>query len=413
MAYIIGHFFLYLNMPVKFTVSQINNNIDNLLKQRFSNIIIEGEISSFNISPSGHSYFTLKDDKSDIPCVMFKGDLLKLNKSFKVGDYIHCLGTLGIYTPKGQFQFRVLNIKSDGLGIFWENFQKLKQKLSQEGLFDDIYKVDIPKYIKNICIITSLNGVVKDDLIKIIRSRATYQDIKIFPVTVQGSNAAKSISQAIVDINKYYNFDVLIIARGGGSIEDLWPFNEEIVARSIFESKIPIISAVGHETDYTIADFVSDKRASTPSEAAEIVSINQQEALIYIDELFTRMDLSINNIFDKNRTILDDLSNRKVITDPNESISILREKIHELYKYLNVYLNSKINKIESSLNLFQTSLNGLNPYNVLNRGYSFLLDNNNQNISSINDVNTGDKIYSLHSDGKLKLEVYGKAKKDK
>ena len=272
-------------------------------------------------------------------------------------------------------------------------------------------KLHIPKYIKNICIITSLNGVVKDDLIKIIRSRATYQDIKIFPVTVQGSNAAKSISQAIVDINKYYKFDVLIIARGGGSIEDLWPFNEEIVARSIFESKIPIISAVGHETDYTIADFVSDKRASTPSEAAEIVSINQQEALIYIDELFTRMDLSINNIFDKNRTILDDLSNRKVIIDPNESISILREKIHELYKYLNVYLNSKINKIESTLNLFQTSLNGLNPYNVLNRGYSFLLDNNNQNISSINDVNTGDKIYSLHSDGKLKLEVYGKSKK--
>ena len=171
-----------------------------------------------------------------------------------------------------------------------------------------------------------MNGVVKDDLIKIIRSRATYQEIKIFPVTVQGSNAAKSISQAIVDINKYYKFDVIVIARGGGSIEDLWPFNEEIVARSIFASRIPIISAVGHETDYTIADFVSDKRASTPSEAAEIVSINQQEALIYIDELFSRMDLSINNIFDKNRIILDDLSNRKVIIDPNESISILKRK---------------------------------------------------------------------------------------
>ena len=412
MAYFYRPFF-FIYMPVKFTVSQINNNIDNLIKQRFSNIIIEGEISSFNISPSGHSYFTLKDEKSEISCVIFKGDFLKLNKSFKVGDYIHCIGSLGLYTPKGQFQFRVLNIKSDGLGIFWENFQKLKLKLSKEGLFDDIHKSTIPKYIKKICIITSLNGVVKDDLIKIIRSRATYQNIKIFPITVQGIRAANSISQSIKHINKYYNFDVLIIARGGGSIEDLWPFNEEIVARSIFESRIPIISAIGHETDYTIADFVSDKRASTPSEAAEIVSINQQEALIYLDELFSRMDLSINNIFDKNRTILEDLSNRKVITDPDESIFILREKIHELYKYLNVYLESKINKIESSLNLFEATLNGLNPYNVLNRGYSFLLNNKNQNISSINDVNTGDKIYSLHSDGKLKLEVYGKRKKDK
>ena len=230
---------------------------------------------------------------------MFKRDLIKLNKSFKVGDYINCLGSLGLYTPKGQFQFRVQNIRSDGLGVFWENFQKLKKKLSKEGLFDDTHKSTIPKYIKNICIITSLNGVVKDDIIKIIRSRATYQDIKIFPVTVQGSSAAKSISQSITHINKYYNFDVLIIARGGGSLEDLWPFNEEIVARSIFESRIPIISAIGHETDYTIADFVSDKRASTPSEAAEIISINQQEALIYIDELFSRMELSINNIIDR------------------------------------------------------------------------------------------------------------------
>ena len=400
-------------MSVSFTVTQINNNIDNLIKSRFSDIITEGEISSFNVSPSGHSYFILKDESSEISCVMFKGDLARHEGSFKVGDFVSCYGTLGLYKPKGQFQFRVSQIKPKGQGQFWENFQKLKDELSKEGLFDLEHKKILPKYIKNICLVTSLNGVVKEDIIKIIRSRATYQKITIYPVSVQGKNASGEISKAIECLNKEFEFDVIILARGGGSIEDLWPFNEEIVARAIHHSNIPIISAIGHETDYTIADFVSDKRASTPSDAAEMVSINQHEMLQYIDDLLYR----INNFMERSISTKKDtvvaLSDKKIMTDPLESVRVVRKNIKDFYAYLNIYLDKNIDAIQSKLKVANTSLNSINPYNVLNRGYTFLLNKNRENISSIKSTNIGDQIYSLHSDGELELEVFGKHERKK
>jgi len=400
-------------MALSFTVTQINNNIDNLLKSRFSDIVTEGEISSFNISPSGHSYFVLKDEVSEISCVMFKGDLLRHKTPFKVGDFVSCYGSLGLYKPKGQFQFRVSIIKQKGQGRFWENFQKLKDKLSKEGLFDPDHKSKLPKYIKKICLVTSLNGVVKEDIIKIIRSRATYQKITIYPVTVQGGSAAIEISEAIKDINNNFIFDVIILARGGGSIEDLWPFNEEIVARALYDSKIPVISAIGHETDYTISDFVSDKRASTPSDAAEMISINQHEMLQYIDELHNRINNLIKNSISSNKEIIGRLSDKKVMMDPLESVRVVKEKINDLYDYLNIFLNKNIDSIQSKLEVVNTSLNSINPYNVLNRGYTFLLNEKRENISSIKNTKIGDHIYSLHSDGELELEVFEKHDKTK
>ena len=400
-------------MSVSFTVTQINNNIDNLIKSRFSDIITEGEISSFNVSPSGHSYFILKDESSEISCVMFKGDLARHEGSFKVGDFVSCYGTLGVYKPKGQFQFRVSQIKPKGQGQFWENFQKLKDELSKEGLFDLEHKKILPKYIKNICLVTSLNGVVKEDIIKIIRSRATYQKITIYPVSVQGKNASGEISKAIECLNKEFEFDVIILARGGGSIEDLWPFNEEIVARAIHHSNIPIISAIGHETDYTIADFVSDKRASTPSDAAEMVSINQHEMLQYIDDLLYRINSFMERSISTKKDTVVALSDKKIMTDPLESVTVVRENIKDFYAYLNIYLDKNIDAIQSKLKVANTSLNSINPYNVLSRGYTFLLNKNRENISSIKSTNIGDQIYSLHSDGELELEVFGKHERKK
>ena len=400
-------------MSLSFTVTQINNNIDNLIRNRFSDIITEGEISSFNISPSGHSYFVLKDEESEMSCVMFKGDLSRHRTSFKVGDFVSCYGTLGLYKPKGQFQFRVSKIKQKGLGQFWENFQKLKDKLAKEGLFDSDHKNILPKYIKKICLVTSLNGVVKEDIIKIIRSRATYQKITIYPVSVQGSNATREISEAIEDINKNFSFDVILLARGGGSIEDLWPFNEEVVARAIYKSQIPIISAVGHETDYTISDFVADKRASTPSDAAETVSINQHEMLQYIDEMLYRISSSVEKNLTSNKELLVNLSDKRVMLDPLESVRVVRKNINDLYGYLNIYLNKNIDAVKSKLKVSNISLNSINPYNVLNRGYTFLLNKNRENISSIKNTEIGDHIYSLHSDGELELEVFGKNDKTK
>jgi len=400
-------------MSVSFTVTQINNNIDNLIKSRFSDIITEGEISSFNVSPSGHSYFILKDESSEISCVMFKSDLARHEGSFKIGDFVSCYGTLGLYKPKGQFQFRVSQIKPKGQGQFWENFQKLKDKLSKEGLFDLEHKNILPKYIKNICLVTSLNGVVKEDIIKIIRARATYQKIAIYPVSVQGKNSSGEISKAIECLNKEFEFDVIILARGGGSIEDLWPFNEEIVARAIHHSNIPIISAIGHETDYTIADFVSDKRASTPSDAAEMVSINQHEMLQHIDDLLYRINRSMERSISTKKDTVVTLSDKKIMTDPLESVRVVRENIKDFYAYLNIYLDKNIDAIQSKLKVANTSLNSINPYNVLNRGYTFLLNKNRENISSIKSTNIGDQIYSLHSDGELELEVFGKHERKK
>ena len=418
MAYFYRPFFLYINnlqkdMSVSYTVTQINNNIDNLIKQKFSDIYTEGEISSFNISPSGHSYFTLKDDLSELSCVMFKSDLLKNKDTVKVGDYVSCYGTLGLYKPKGQFQYRVSTIKPKGKGTFWENFQKLKEKLSKEGLFDTTHKIPIPKFIKNIFLVTSLNGVVKDDIIKIIRSRATYQKINIFPVTVQGTNAAKEISSAINDINENFSADLIIVARGGGSIEDLWPFNEEIVARSIYNSKIPLISAIGHETDYTISDFVSDARASTPSDAAEMVSINQSEMLQYLDELSRYMNNTVAKKISRNKDTVSSLCDKKVILDPVEGIKIIKNNVYDRYRYLNIYLNNNIDKIKSKLKLLDTGYNSINPYNVLNRGYTFLLNKDRENVSSIDSTDVGEHVFSLHTDGELKLEVLEKNEKRK
>ena len=344
---------------------------------------------------------------------MFKGDLARHEGSFKVGDFVSCYGTLGLYKPKGQFQFRVSQIKPKGQGQFWENFQKLKDELSKEGLFDLEHKKILPKYIKNICLITSLNGVVKEDIIKIIRSRATYQKITIYPVSVQGKNASGDISKAIECLNKEFEFDVIILARGGGSIEDLWPFNEEIVARAIHHSNIPIISAIGHETDYTIADFVSDKRASTPSDAAEMVSINQHEMLQYIDDLLYRINSFMERSISTKKDTVVALSDKKIMTDPLESVRVVRENIKDFHAYLNIYLDKNIDAIQSKLKVANTSLNSINPYNVLNRGYTFLLNKNRENISSIKSTNVGDQIYSLHSDGELELEVLGKHERKK
>jgi exodeoxyribonuclease VII large subunit len=301
-----------------------------------------------------------------------------------------------------------------GEGKFWKEFEKLKIKLSNEGLFDDIHKKHIPLYIKNIIIVTSLHGVVKEDIIKIIRKRSNYQNLKIYPVTVQGNQASTQISSAIEDINNNYKADVIIIARGGGSIEDLWPFNNEQLARTIFKSETPIISAIGHESDFTICDFVSDKRASTPSDAAKIVSINQEEMLQYLDELYSRVTNRIEKYIKFNKEMLFDLENKKVLIDPLESLEILKNKIIDIYKLMNINIANVFNKYKSNIELFNSNLSNLNPYSVLDRGYALLLDKKKRPISSIKEINTRDHIHSFLKDGELKMEVLEKnAKKRK
>jgi len=326
----------------------------------------------------------------------------------KPGDYIISEGSLSLYKPRGQFQFKVSQLKPKGKGDFWENFQKLKIKLTKEGLFEADKKKKIPFYIKTITVITSLNGVVKDDIIKIIRSRCNYQKIILYPVSVQGETAAHEILNAIKYINEGIKTDVIIIARGGGSVEDLWPFNDEQLAREIYKSKIPIISAVGHETDFTISDFVSDKRASTPSDAAELVSVNQMELLQYIDELRQQFEYLIQKHITYNSETLSNLMNKKIMIDPMESYKIIKNNILEIGKLLDFEVDKNLSNSTSTIKLLKSNLKNMNPHNVINRGYAMILDEHKEAISSIDNVKSGDYVYPILSDGELKVEVIEK-----
>ena len=398
-------------MSTTYTVTQINNNVDNLLNTNFANLSIEGEISSINVSPSGHAYFTLKDDNCELSCVMFKSDYMRSMMELKPGDYIVSQGALSLYKPRGQFQFKVFQLKPKGKGTFWENFEKLKIKLSAEGLFDLENKKKIPYYIKTITVITSLNGVVKDDIIKIIRSRCKYQKINLYPVSVQGETAASEIKSGIEFLNQKMDSDVIVIARGGGSVEDLWPFNDEELAREIYQSKIPIISAIGHETDFTIADFVSDKRASTPSDAAEMVSIEQLETLQYIDELKQQIQNIIEKHIKYSNETLSLLMNKKIMLDPMESYKVIKNNISETEKLLDLKLDKNLSSAINMISLLESNLKNMNPYNVLNRGYSMMLNEKKEAISSIKGIRLGDSLHSILSDGKLKVEVIDKNEK--
>ena len=395
-------------MNITYTVTQINNNVDNLLQTNFNDILIKGEISSINISPNGHAYYTLKDDTSELSCVMFNNYFLQYKDVMIVGTTVIIKGILSIYKAKGSFQFKSFSISPLGKGKFWKEFEKLKIKLKNEGIFDELHKKEIPIYIKNIFIITSLHGVVKDDIINIIKRRADYPKLFLYPVSVQGKNAASEVSFAINDINKNMDADIIIVARGGGSIEDLWPFNSEKLARTIFKSKIPIISAIGHESDFTICDFVSDKRASTPSDAAKLVSINQQETLQYLDEIYSRLNNRIKKDIDINREILSNFKNKKVLIDPLESIKIFKNKIVDIYKFMNINIINIFNNYRTTIKLFNSNLFNLNTYSVLDRGYSLLLNKGKIPISFIKDVEIGDHIFSVLKDGELQMEVLKK-----
>ena len=357
-----------------YTVSQINSNINQILSSNFSRISIEGEISSYKVSPNGHVYFSLIDKNSELSCMMFSSDYLKNQGLIKSGKKVVISGTLGIYSPRGQYQFKAYAVKTLGEGDLWRKFEILKEKLEKEGLFNDESKQYIPRYIKEVVIITSLHGSVKDDILKIVKKRCDYQNIYIYPVAVQGHLAADSIKTAILDINTYMSSDVIVIARGGGSIEDLWPFNDEELARAIHDSSIPIISAVGHETDFTICDFVSDKRASTPSDAAEMISINKEEITQYIDELEFGLDAKLNNKISFYKEVLSGLENQKIVRDPLNFIDILKEKIVDIFEKIRYRIDNVVIDNKNYLNLFKKNLNNLNPYNVINRGYSLLIN---------------------------------------
>ena len=410
------------------TVSQINAYINKKLKfdNNLKNIYVKGEISNFKTYPSGHSYFTLKDKNSQIPAVMFKGRRRYLKFEPENGMKVIVKGKIEVYERDGKYQLYASSITEDGLGELHIAFEQLKKKLYKEGLFDDAHKKEIPKYPKRIGVVTAQTGAAVKDIITTIKRRYPYCEILVFSTLVQGEMASGQIVRQIRHAQNF-NIDTLIVGRGGGSIEDLWPFNEEIVAREIHSCKISVISAVGHETDWTISDFVADKRAPTPTAAAEIAVPEINEIKYKVTQLNQRINKSINDKLIQSKQKVDDISQKQIFKTPESIYEIKQMHLDNLIGKLNFTSKdiisenkNKLLKIESRAilrnpkevtktkrELFLRNVDKLtilDPLLTLKRGYS-IAKIDDKVISSAKDVESGDELDIEFDDGTVNTKV--------
>ena len=391
------------------SVTELNKYIKDKFEEdeMLNNILVKGEISNFKHHYTGHMYFTLKDENSLIKCVMFKTYTPNLNFIPKDGMQVKVLGTVSVFERDGVYQIYCKAMQQDGLGDLYKIYTELKEKLSKEGLFDDKYKKPIPYMPKCIGVLTSNTGSVIRDIINVSARRNPNVYIKLFPVPVQGQGAAKKIAEAIKIMNENRLCDVIILARGGGSLEDLWPFNEEIVARAIFDSKTPIVSAVGHETDFTISDFVADLRAPTPSAAAELVVPNVKDIILKLKEYESRQKIALNRKIQIMKLRYEKCLNSKVFKEPlqkiNERYMMLDIKVKQMESYINKkYINEKAKAIK-----LIAKLDALSPLKTLARGYS-IITLNGKTIKEAKYLKKDDEINIKLFDGQVNAKILKK-----
>jgi len=389
-----------------FTVSEITRGIRTSLEHKFSNIDVLGEISNVRKPSSGHIYLTLKDKNSQLQAVVFRNSASRIKFELKDGMEVVSFGSVTVYEPRGQYQLIINKIEPKGIGALQLAFQQLKEKLEKEGLFDHAHKKNIPFMPKKIGIVTSPTGAAIKDILNIIDRRFANVEILIYPVKVQGEGAAQEIAEAITELNNYSDIDVIISGRGGGSLEDLWAFNEEIVARSIYNSKIPVISAVGHEIDLTIADLVADKRALTPSEAGELV-VPRKDLLIEKTEKFkTRLLQSLTGKLRLSKEKLDRIANSYAIRQPFDKFNRWQQKLDDLSQRLNLNITHALNSEREKLSGIAGKLESLSPLNVLKRGYTITTkQEDNKSLRYITDLSKGDKIKTNLSRGSIISEI--------
>ena len=388
------------------SVSDVNLYIKNKINEdeALNAVIVKGEISNFKAHYTGHLYFTLKDDKSIIKCIMFKSYAEKVNFKPKDGMKVIVFGSVSVFERDGIYQIYVKAINQQGIGDLYEAFEKLKNQLEEEGLFKEQHKRKIPIMPKIIGVLSSKTGSVIKDIINVSTRRNPNCYIRLIPVPVQGEGAAEKIANGIKLINDNNLADVIILARGGGSIEDLWPFNEEIVARAIYNSKIPTISAVGHETDFTIADFVADLRAPTPSAAAELANPDIYEIKNKINSLSNRLRLTLNKKIEFMKLKTDNLINSRVLKDPLYGIQNNYQKIDSLIKAIESKVKIKEQESQKVFLKFVSKLDALSPLKTLARGYC-ITQKNGKVIQSKNDLNIDDEIKITFIDGKQKAKI--------
>ena len=389
------------------TVTDLNKYIKSKIDsdEMLNNVLVKGEISNFKNHYTGHMYFTLKDENSLIKCVMFKTYTTHLSFMPKDGMKVIILGSVSVFERDGVYQVYAKAMKQDGLGSLYEAYEKLKAKLSEEGLFDESHKKKIPFMPKTIGVLTSNTGAVIRDIINVSTRRNPNVHIRLYPVPVQGAGAAEKIAEGIEFMNKNNLADVLIIGRGGGSLEDLWPFNEERVARAIYNSKIPIISAVGHETDFTIADFVADLRAPTPSAAAELAVANIDDVKSTLFLYNTRYKNALKKKLQLMRLSYEKCMARQAFKNPTQ-------KINEQYIVIDMKVKAMQNKIQLKLKEERTKfikqvskLDTLSPLKTLARGYSIVTDSSNKIIKSVKDLKENQNINIRLADGEKQAKV--------
>ncbi len=397
--------------PLK--VSEVNEYIKRILISDpiLYNLNVEGEISNFKHHYNGHMYFSLKDNKSRLKCVMFNNNNMNLKFELEDGMKVIVSGYISVYEKDGSYQLYAKDIITNGLGDLHVAFEQLKKKLEKEGLFDQKYKKRLPFMPKKIGVVTSSTGAAIRDIITIIKRRFSPVDILIYPVLVQGDRAHKDICEGLSYFNSRDDIDLVITGRGGGSIEELWAFNEEDVARTIFNMKIPVISAVGHETDFTIADFVSDLRAPTPSAAGELATPILDELKDKLQDYFIRLQMSYKNYIKDKRIKLEINKTNLNAYSPIYKLNENRNKLQILLKDLISAVNINNDNSRKKLEILGGKLNALSPLSTLDRGFSIAMDNDNNILKSVDNINNNDIINVVLSDGTIISKVIKTEKK--
>ncbi len=394
----------YENMAV--TVSQVNSYIKEKIAsdEGLNNLIIKGEISNFKNHYTGHMYFTLKDDKSLIKCIMFKTYAQRLNFMPKDGMKVFVFGEVSVFERDGIYQVYAKAMQEDGVGALYKQYEKLKQELEEKGYFDISHKKKIPQMPKVIGVLTSQTGSVIRDIINVSTRRNPNVQIRLLPVPVQGQDAAPKIAEGIRFMNKNKLADVLILARGGGSLEDLWPFNEEIVAQAIYESELPIISAVGHETDFSISDFVSDLRAPTPSAAAELAVPDIYEVKQKINGYQNRLKLALNKKYEMLKLRYEKIISSSIFKDPTRMINDRAILLDKNIKRIETAIQNKKQEQKEKYVKLISKLDALSPLKTLARGYS-IIEQNGEMVNSVKQLKSGTEIDIKLVDGNSKAKI--------
>ncbi len=389
------------------SVTQVNLYIKEVIARDdiLCDVLVKGELSNFKAHTSGHMYMSLKDESGVMRAVMFRSSASKLTFKPQNGMKVIAHGRISVYERDGQYQLYVDDMQQEGQGDLYVAFEKLKLKLSAEGLFDMSHKLPLPKYPKKVGVVTAPTGAAIRDIINVLSRRFSYADIVLYPVLVQGENSADSIVEAIEYFNKTYLADVLIVGRGGGSIEDLWSFNEEKVARAIYNSHIPIVSAVGHEIDFTISDFVADLRAPTPSAAAELVVPSQTELGEKFNNVYRRLYQQSMRVIERSRMRLKQCEEKEVLKNPLRRLETEKQYLDNLSYKLDTLCKNMVAVKKTQMTESVARLDGLSPLGTLKRGYSLSHTDDGRVINSVVQVAVGDTVRVQVSDGSFRAEV--------